>query len=1572
MHQSIADTQLLNAGPTDHFAPLATTAVADTSPAASRPTSRRASKRLSKKKQQQRRRSNSLRSQNAPPPAAPSPTSPVSSKADALALPAAKSSEAATSSEPTTTSHASASIAGDRGAQAAADAVAQLAVLAEEEPEDGIGTQASLAPGEIDGSSLQAMSLVGDHAEADASAYAERCSMHPGTRNDLWCENCEAAICEHCGKPGAHHDGHQVMKLSMAYDDTFESIEEVQLQLMSYLSETRVRSTLLDSTLGAVSESYERTQRLIELHKESAMDELEQVYRRTEQTLAELIDGCIGWRQHVEESVELAQKMAEEFTPAQAVAQRGLFFRVLAFATDSRPDFWDQGVPEHRDYSTLVLPATMVDTLVVPSVLDLGRKRGHVRVTGEPFSAHGSVWKLEVRRTRNRTGDPMLTVSVSCIERGGSSAVRYTLGVGLAGDAAGDSVFAQTRCDEWGLGSSYDFALCSLDELQSAGVLAESGCVTVRLTVDIAGYKMLSEAQEDRIRVLEQRIKDLELQSNSQQQQQQNRVRGGSGGDSDAGPAAATGSLRPDRRKRSDSRGWATSPRVASRRQEFLAGSNSSAHTRVKSLVLPPHDLPPLPTHASFSGSGSSGSVTSASATSTLPSCSCSGQGQVENAEARDEEPQNQAHDQNRSQDQAQDQLESPVQRLLGQLVANDVDLDGGLGTAGDGAAPDTLSSKKKPEHRRAASLTTKLRRAPPIPFNLNLRAYSVQSQAPSLCGSEMNESQGSLGDERSSVLRRLSGWMKSTEDRVAKQAKRVRQLAANGGRVGVNSDEDLQVWTFLDKSMSPGFPAGSTQSLNVLVTDSGSPLSMRNRERRRPASYGIPGNNRLAPPPPPTAPLPPIPIPIPIPIPELRPSIADDDGVAQTDAAGDDGFAFDGIADIEREQAEVDARMQMRRHTDASVAHKADIGAGDMALAVARPASQADFDHESQLIARKQSVVQRLDALMLIQNTAENSRDGYSQSTLRRISSELGMVMEGRRRRIEEARAHELGLAGRASRRADTVSSCSPAAAARKSVAEASGHAEEKDEGSGGHGRRTVSMDPSEIRRAITRAGVAGSVGADEDGLALPPLPALPASRGERPGSCGSLEALNSDYYSASASMESVMRTPTRDSLLPQSRRVSSASAASSSSSIGRSPARITRPSGGVAAGAGAAARRDSFTDHGQKISAVLGRGSQQSGGPASLARAGVVVGQLTPQANRRGGILKAGRTKREVPGRMHGLADVCALPELPVARTPVAQGRYTEYGADAAAYPAGNGESPVTKSGRSSTLPSLEQQQQQQQQLGGGRRADVVPGRQVRSARAARKKVRFPEEIKLLETIRLIDPHIARSIEGKAGPAYRSSSPPPLVKPGSKYVEDSDESDREVRGGLAARVRSSPRLSPRSSIESQSRKSICVSSDSRSATNNSSISSSSTYQRPPLPRINSSSSSGAAQQKLLLASHLQAEDYCSGDELVQGRASDAHTLDIPLLNEVCADSSSAKELVVRQAKINWRGLHVGPNTSSAQSSPVAAGVVVTSSNISSPSPGSEVDGADRTVFGAEQIPSIARGRNTAFKQPS
>ncbi|KAJ1718196.1 hypothetical protein LPJ61_006763, partial [Coemansia biformis] len=182
-----------------------------------------------------------------------------------------------------------------------------------------------------------------------------------------------------------------------------------------------------------------------------------------------------------------------------------------------------------------------------------------------------------------------------------------------------------------------------------------------------------------------------------------------------------------------------------------------------------------------------------------------------------------------------------------------------------------------------------------------------------------------------------------------------------------------------------------------------------------------------------------------------------------------------------------------------------------------------------------------------------------------------------------------------------------------------------------------------------------------------------------------------------------------------------------------------------------------------------------QPPGGESPDAVAGdgmhLAAQQLTPQAIRRGGILKAGRSKRVTPARLH----VSLLEQHPESaassgdfggmsiHTPQGRGRFTEYEAGP--------QLTTGPSGRTSPVAGTPERSTMQPALVGRAGTSVVarrhpdppttplsskvagtPGRQVRSARTLRKCVRFPEEQRLLETIRLIDPLIAQSIESRA----------------------------------------------------------------------------------------------------------------------------------------------------------------------------------------------------------------------------
>ncbi|KAJ2150400.1 hypothetical protein J3F82_004007 [Coemansia sp. RSA 637] len=1140
--------------------------------------------------------------------------------------------------------------------------------------------------------------------DANGEHMSERCTVHPGSRNEQWCVDCKIAICVHCT---SNHPTHIVTKLSAAYDDAFEAIDGMQHTLVEYLRETRQRKTQLEAQEEDVALAYVRAQEALDMQVRSCADIVEARFEVIQQQLRKRIDACADWRAALEDTLHTVQQMVEELPPADMVARRDRVIGLLGAVDGSRPHDWHTQVCAD-ELVELVRPSWMFADIYVPRIMELGRRRGHVRVTGDLFSAHGMVWQAEARRSRGALGDPCLAVTVSCVE--GCKTQAFSVSVHLtAQDSTDNERFLQeTHSHEWFEKSQYEFSVCSLSELSEACVLDDEGGVVVRFGVRPESFKDLAHVQQDRIRCLEQRVKELEQQKTAVVEPEHTLRRRGS-------------SVTQDRMQASLSR--------------FTFGTDPLPKTRTPSPPMlespspPMRESPPLPML---------------------------------------EPPQLE-----RQVDQ------SPVASALRRRANSSL----------------TLGEQRQQQQQEAS---------PPPPFPIETTRVFENVQA-SGSQSSVTSSQKST----SNMLRRLSGWVRSTEDRVVQQARRVRQQIGTGARPEGDAIDD---WTFLDRSLSPRFPRSETE-----------PISLNVQMARAQAS-----SVQLLQPPP-------------------RPLPAVPDALERgRDSA--DGFAFDGMADIEREQAKVDARMAARKQQP-----------------------------EAAFQVRYDSIVQRIDALQLIANTFENSRDGFTEGTLRRISSELGVLINGRRRhRATEPRAPNPLFAG----------------------------------------RRTLSMDPAEMRRGISRA------------TAKIPL---------------------------SVCVNSVMNNDEDDGLPP------------SRSTSGE----YERTSPGLPP------RRNSL---GLTSSAVHTPVRANCGLPQ----------QLTPQANRRGGILKPGRTQRSVPARM--------LPEIAApgadetlglisVHTPRGPGRFTEYIADTqSSSPASI--SPETKTARSATLPNANR-------VGGVRpevatptaRDAVVLGRQVRSARASRKHVRFPEEQRLLETIRLIDPRTAKSIKFQVEkdtvdvvePVRVRSPPPPAFNLNTQTEQSGsgDESDGlPATSSLAARIRSSPRLSakrpsldipkPDTSADKDDvfmdpSSSSPMSSPEQYDTANSQLFSDNEVQRPnsisgpvstrraPIPpqlRLGSASTIHTMRMEAGYRHSAAILDYSvmSPTFATHPRSESNSARQSPRMNKPPSDAlaSSMKGLNISLREVpNWRaninanGQAVGPNVSSPPSSPNLQGP----SNCSSPS---------------------------------
>ncbi|KAJ2077000.1 hypothetical protein H4R24_005384 [Coemansia sp. RSA 988] len=1092
---------------------------------------------------------------------------------------------------------------------------------------------------------------------------SERCAAHLGSRNELWCESCNEAICSHCSANAGRHQAHAVVKLSAAYDDTFEDVEAMQIILVRRLTETRQRNAVLGAALDDVNESYVQAQESLDQQLSRDIEAVERRFVQRQKRLQTRIDACGEWRGGLEETLRTVQLMVEELSPAQLVARRGRVLRLLEAAERARPADWNDAWQAHtvEPFEDLVRPSWHYTTLDVPRVLELGRRRGHVRVSSGSFTAHGAVWRLEARRNRGQLGEPCLSVTVTCVEGGAMSAFGVSMHLAAAQEIESEKQLGSNGTVEkqgqqqlqqqqhflqecnprtWSAQESHEFVVCTLDDLQGADVLdGDNDSVVVRFGVRAESFRSLALAQQERILALEQRV--AELQSLAER--------------SRTLPSA-----------------------VLPLRQHTASQPCVRGAAKTTAQINRPHkQLSPL---SSF------GPAVPKKEPSVRAEPAAIGKKLVPNVLTKESAAKAQcispAHGTRRRANSSQQRpVSSPSGRNPQRASIED-------------SSPLTCGVRSSGRHRRALSLTSKLRRQTAIPFPLVAgRAGSVQSQPlPSDASSTGSDAPSVDGGGRpGKVLRRLSGWVRSTEDRVVQHARRMRQQLTPAETAGLveDSDEDggLEDWTFLDKS--PAFALSSPQ-----VVDAESPLARRSGRRATPWLSDKTGH-------PPTLTLPPPP----------------SNGNACSEAS-DDGFAFDGMADIEREQVKVDARAaathtERQQQQQLSSPHSA--GAGLPVPAAGRV---------NGLQGRYESIVQRVDALQLIANTVDNSGDGFSERTLRRISSELAILADARRRRVAEtsspsasdmAPLHEMLTTSFTSNASDAslglVDNASGAASGRLHAAK---------------GRRSVSMDPADIRNAVARAGIGSSSELTNNSARDGDLHRVP----DVTGRVQRIRALTSRVATGGI-------TP---------RRVSGSSVASTASSSSSLQQRTCSPTR-IAQLSIASSRRNS--DALDSSSSSLPNHGSVALGPQ----------ELTPQAKRCGGILKPGRTRREVPARLHqqpaAFFEHSRLAHISV-RTPQGPGRFTEYvastptratGADdhhiSAASRSGGSNSAGTSTSTSQTKDSAD--------------TPLPPkscgrSRQVRSARAARKCVRFPEEQRLLETIRLIDPCTAQSIESRA----------------------------------------------------------------------------------------------------------------------------------------------------------------------------------------------------------------------------
>ncbi|KAJ1784785.1 hypothetical protein LPJ67_004196 [Coemansia sp. RSA 1938] len=237
-----------------------------------------------------------------------------------------------------------------------------------------------------------------------------------------------------------------------------------------------------------------------------------------------------------------------------------------------------------------------------------------------------------------------------------------------------------------------------------------------------------------------------------------------------------------------------------------------------------------------------------------------------------------------------------------------------------------------------------------------------------------------------------------------------------------------------------------------------------------------------------------------------------------------------------------------------------------------------------------------------------------------------------------------------------------------------------------------------------------------------------------------------------------------------------------------------------------------------------------------------------LTPQATRRGGILKPGRSQRRRAGETRSIRVV----------TP--------------SHAVGRGVENTVPVSPSSSCASI--------------------ARQVRSARVVRKQVRFPEEQRLLESIRLIDPRTAQCIESRS---MSAESLPSVQDPSSSISSlQGSESIPSLQGSESIPSLQESITSLQESIsnilEPDTLSSVFDSVQPR-------------YTRPPIPRLVHEDNA-----RLPVPWSLQS------DKVVRSKG--GVIFDHAALSPTLAAMG-------QQYNTNSSGMEVGPNISSAQSSP-------------------------------------------------
>ncbi|KAJ1916772.1 Tripartite motif containing 37 [Mycoemilia scoparia] len=1029
-------------------------------------------------------------------------------------------------------------------------------------------TQHILSPMISEPTTLESMNIM-------SPSFPDTCTSHPGSKLEFWCHTCILPICLDCSLPGKTHDNHAWEKLAAVYDEIYEEIETRVAQAAELVEDAGTQLIDIETRIGYLEESHKSAISTLGSIKQYETQTINKKYNRHYRKLDKARSKLNRWQEQLCEMTENVQQQVEIFSPIQMVYNRDQLLRVMDETVFNGRPVVEKTLTESDMYDLVddARPPLQFAQVKLESAAELGRKRGHIKVVSDPFSSCGVVWQAEIRRIRDRIGEARLSISICQID-GHIDSQPYLCKIKLL--KTGNNAESKPDCppppsgggfekssqESWSVGESHTFEMCSMRKLATSNMLnkEDGGSLIVQFGIAPLTYRQLALNQTNRITTLEQQVKRLKSSGN-------NKMLPDSGG-SGSGVSPDKGSyysIRARQRRKSDAndkKGWATSPRHRHRRtlpSFSIAGpGTATGDTTTTTAAAADGGKPGEVKEEGNDKDVDSENVKPSNDQSgfSITSPTPAGNNQAVQYLNLDQQKEQQERYRPLNTQPSSEATKEPIttakltksKRLSktfsspkNPITNNDAN-DEGRPASLKSPQLSIMSNHSNQSNRSSyaeSHTTTKSsgskRSNSEFKFlfpSLN-RGKSSSTSTDKNCGNSHQQPSSSSAPSSGNLssgnpfFQKLSGWVKTKENRLVRKYRRVMPLASHKQSEDQDGDEeenpfivrhhsggsrrnnninnrnsldsefdDEDDWSFLDKPMmTPALASRTAKRITPADDDNndgGGSINTPNRkllenhekwledtpEAERNTAHsdhykentdnnnegygdngsdgGIDNSSSLSP-----QPL------------ASFPDLFEQQQKQQNFKIDESAFEFDGKADIERQEKLVEAKLSLRElealkreklklgqslESKAKVELTASPGSSNDASnntinnnvnndststinediydqkSISKSTSAVASDSDSNtndddddetssqngnkngeeeksppstpkmndIEARYKSIVERIDALQLISNTVANSRDGLTEGTLRRVTSELAILADGRRKRIE------------------------------------------------------------------------------------------------------------------------------------------------------------------------------------------------------------------------------------------------------------------------------------------------------------------------------------------------------------------------------------------------------------------------------------------------------------------------------------------------------------------------------------------------------------------------------------------